>query len=92
MGQQKVRRHFGRLIRQLGRLPLSAGARRELLKSRHVYDLDRQVAMPPYAADKVKVVREGTLPRDITKTTLVLGRVFEYRLAPAPGPAPHLSS
>ena len=71
--QLAVRAHFGKAIRQLGPPPSSAGALSELLKSRDVYDLDRQVSMRPYEAHKVRAVREGTVPKDIMQSSLLQG-------------------
>ena len=42
-----------------------AGALRELLKSNDVYNLDRESTRRPYRADKVRVVRDGVVPRPV---------------------------
>jgi len=52
---------------------MPAGALSELLKSSDVYELDRAVSMRPYVADKVKAVREGTVPRAILQSSLLEG-------------------
>ena len=60
-------------MRQLGVPSKPAGALSELLKSSDVYELDRAISMRPYVADKVKAVREGTVPRSILQSSLLVG-------------------
>ena len=64
---KEARARFGKEIRELGRPPeiSPAGALRELLKSTDVYNLDRESTRRPYCADKVRVVRDGVVPRPL---------------------------
>ena len=62
---KRTRQHLGRTIRAHGPPPPpreQAGALRELLKSRDVYDLDRDTTRRPFNFDKVRVVRDGVNP------------------------------
>ena len=61
----RARQHMGRTIRAHGPPPplkQQAGALRELLKSRDVYDLDRDTTRRPFNFDQVRVVRDGVNP------------------------------
>lgn len=63
--RQRLGRHI-RHIRDLGRPPgvaEQAGALSALLKSKDVYNLDRDSTRRPYSKEKVRVVRDGIRPR-----------------------------
>ena len=63
--QMEARSGIARRVRRLGKPDSSAGALRELLKSKDVYDLDRQVTVRPYVAERIKAVWDGVVPEII---------------------------
>ena len=80
--QLEARRGIARQVRRLGAPERPAGALEELLKTKDVYDLDRQVSVRPYEASRIRAVREGVVPRDILRSSLLRGRALEAATSP----------
>ena len=71
--QRRVLEELSSQLRTLGRPEPSAGALAALLKSHDSYNVAREVPRRPYDAAKVRVLREGTVPKPLLESELLHG-------------------